>query len=142
MNVAYFHSFGGSSDYLVLPLNSLQIEPSETLKTCLTGLPLLDSMIYDPEKDGQFRIFSKKQDKFLNKIWKAPPFLQLHVVTVFEEDEKLYLDTLISGHGDSLNEYYIDVSFLYFVYQKIKILNFRHKILAKYFNAVRDPSSI
>ena len=107
--------FSGTQDYLVLPLNSVAIEPKLMVKACMEGQDLVKSMKWDPDREGEIRIFSKKEMKFLDKVWLAPPFFQVHMIQAYECDRTpgtIHLDTMVAGHGDVLNMYYFDVSYL------------------------------
>ena len=71
------------------------------------------SMRYHNDIKGQFRIFSKKEMKFIDQIWETDPFLTIHMIQAFEspdEDGVLYLDTAVAGDGDIFHEFYFKVS--------------------------------
>ena len=105
--------FSGSKDFLILPLNSLVIDGLGSMMACAEGKPLTIAMKYRPENAGEFRIFSKKDNKWLNDTWKTKDFLQIHMVQAFQDETDnniIYLDTAVAGNGDNINSYYYDVS--------------------------------
>ena len=109
---------------LVLPLNSIAIEPMTMLKNCADQKDLAKSMIFDPEREGQFRIFSKKKMRFLDNVWISPPFFQVHMIQAFQSGDKIHLDTSVSGSENIFDTFYYNVSkilnslFLNFNYNK------------------------
>ena len=102
----------------VLPLNSIAIEPLTMIKNCAEQKDLAQSMIFDWEREGQLRIFSKRELKFLDKIWIAPPFFQVHMVQAFQTKKKkseIHLDTMVSGSENIFASFYYEVSILNFM---------------------------
>ena len=85
------------------------------LKNCADQKDLAKSMIFDPEREGQFRIFSKKEMRFLENVWISPPFFQVHMIQAFQSDDKIHFDTSVSGSENIFDTFYYNVS---------KILNF------------------
>ena len=83
------------------------------MKACAAGKPLTAVMTYDPEDSGEFRIYSKKDNKWLKDTWKSNDFLQVHMVQAFQDQNNknvIHLDTAVAGHGNAINDYYYDVS--------------------------------
>ena len=105
--------FSGSDNYLVLPLNSVAIENLDMVRGCAAGKDLISSMHFDKTREGEFRVYSKKEHRFLDAVWTAPAYFQVHMIQAFEDPDDpniINLDTLVAGSGDAIGEYYYDVS--------------------------------
>ena len=99
--------------YSVLPLTSVTIDSRATVEACAHSRPLLDAMKYQPDKNSEFRIFSKKDKKFLTDTWQGDPMLTVHMVQAFQDknDPKvIYLDTSVAGNADVIGDFYYSVS--------------------------------
>ena len=113
MKLRYFHMFSGSDNYLVLPLNSVAIENLDMVRGCAAGKDLISSMHFDKTREAEFRVYSKKEHRFLDAVWTAPANFQVHMIQAFEDPDDpniIHLDTLVAGSGDAISEYYYDVS--------------------------------
>jgi len=112
INARYFHMFSGAQNYLILPLNSVAIDTLLFFDNCRHARPLVESMRYSEDRKGEFRIFSKKDFTFIDQVWETAPYLQVHMIQAFEsgdEDGVLYLDTIVAGDGNSINNFYYKV---------------------------------
>lgn len=105
----YFHMFSGTKDFLVVPLNSVAIEMDAFFDACRYAKPLVEGMNYREERKGEFRIFSKKDFKFIDQVWDSSAFLQVHMIQAFENADNgnlIHLDTITAGSGESIKEFY------------------------------------
>ena len=80
------------------------------LRNCADQKDLAKSMIFDREREGQFRIFSKKKMRFLDNVWISPPFFQVHMIQAFQSGDQIHLDTSVSGSENIFDTFYYNVS--------------------------------
>ena len=69
-------------------------------------------MKFREDRKGEFRIFSKKDFKFIDQVWDTSAFLQIHMIQGFEnadDGDLIHLDTIAAGSGDSISEFYYTV---------------------------------
>ena len=103
INGRYFHMFSGTKDYLILPLGSLAIQTSLFLTACREGDDLVKTMVFDENQNGEFRIFDKRNFKFIDQIWETDPYLQVHMIQAHQD----------YGHPDFINHFFQNLIIFY-----------------------------
>lgn len=113
IQIRYFHMFSISENYLVLPLTSVAIELVNFVDACRHAKPPTYGMAYRDDRKAEFRVFSKKEFKFIDQVWETDAHLQMHMIQAFEEENGVVvLDTLKGTNGDSIDAFFYEVIYL------------------------------
>ena len=104
-NIRYFHMFGATDKYIVLPLLSVSINPATMLKLMSNAKPMIGAFEYK-DVETVYHFFDKQQFKFIAKKFTAPPSFFAHLVNTFDaENGDVVLDTCLGSNGHVFNLY-------------------------------------
>jgi len=138
-SIHYHHMTSITQEYVVVPLNSLKIDLTNTVtNTLINALPLTSNMIYDEKEPGTFVLYSMKEMKEAARF-ETDPFFIVHMINAYDdpnEKNSVVIDTTQMADGDILNAYFYDVvnktgDDLYEEYSKLLPLGYTQRYTIK-----------
>lgn len=110
MSPCYFHSFGMSENYYILVEQPLCINILKLFTAKFRGKAFADAMEYWDNYPVKFHILDKKTGEKVNSTYSytADPFIVIHHLNAYEENDNLVLDLCSFKDGNVFNGYFLN----------------------------------
>ena len=106
-SIRYFHMFGSTENYIVLPFLSVSINAQVMLNLMVNAKPIIDAFEYHPVQ-AEYQLFSKKDFKFVSKKYATSPSFFAHLINSYEENDEIVFDTLLATNCSIFNLFTFD----------------------------------
>ena len=110
LSIHYYHQFGLTSNYIILPMNSVSMKAGEIMASMMNGGDVFQALHYDGDMLFEFKIFNKNTFRFESRNFQTDPGLSTHLINSYEnENGEIILDTLMASNGDILTQYTFEI---------------------------------
>ena len=121
ISIGYYHMFGITDNFIVLPLSSVKMDSKMLFSEMLNAQPLINvsfgswnpenylqhffkALVYDPEQNYIYKIFNKKDFRWELVEFESEPGVQTHLINAYESTPGVIkIDTLLAGNGDAMS---------------------------------------